>query len=368
MSLWVDKYRPNSLGKLSLHADVTGKLTALARSEELPHLLFYGPPGAGKKTRVMALLREIFGPGVEKVKLEPREFKPNPSKKIEITMVGSNYHIECNPSDVGNNDRFVIQEVIKEIAQHSSLQGNAQGGPANTRSFKVVVLTEVDKLTKQAQAGLRRTMEKYSGNCRIIMICNSPSKVIDPVRSRCLGIRVPSPSEADLTELLVSTARKENVTCPAELAHKIGVSCDRNIRRALLMLEASRVQQGGGNQLSADAPVQLPDWEIYISKIAREIMSEQSPTKLTQVRDMLYELLTNCIPPEVILSTLVRELTKSTDDTLKHEIAHWAAYYEHRLQQGSKEIFHLEAFVAKFMAVYKKWSVELFAGMEEDFM
>ena len=134
------------------------------------------------------------------------------------------------------------------------------------------------------------------------------------------------------------------------------------------MLEASRVQQGGGNQLSADAPVQLPDWEIYISKIAREIMSEQSPTKLTQVRDMLYELLTNCIPPEVILSTLVRELTKSTDDTLKHEIAHWAAYYEHRLQQGSKEIFHLEAFVAKFMAVYKKWSVELFAGMEEDFM
>lgn len=32
-----------------------------------------------------------------------------------------------------------------------------------------------------------------------------------------------------------------------------------------------------------------------------------------------------------------------------------AAYYEHRLQQGSKAIFHLEAFVAKFMAVYKRF-------------
>jgi len=363
MSLWVDKYRPNSLAKLSLHPEVTSKLLSLAHSEELPHLLFYGPPGAGKKTRVMALLREIFGAGVEKIKLEPREFKPNPSKKIEITMVGSNFHIECNPSDVGNNDRFVIQEVIKEIAQHGSLTSNAS---ASARSFKVVVLTEVDKLSKQAQAGLRRTMEKYSGTCRIILVCNSPSKIIDPVRSRCLGIRIPAPSEAELANLLISTARKEGVTCPPALADKVSLACDRNVRRALLMLEASRVQQNG-NLLSADAQIQLPDWEIYINKIAREIMSEQSPTKLMQVREMLYELLTNCIPTDVILRTLVRELTKSTDDTLKHEIAHWAAYYEHRLQQGNKEIFHLEAFVAKFMAVYKKWSVELFADMG-DFM
>jgi replication factor C subunit 3/5 len=51
MSLWVDKYRPNTLAKLSLHDDVTEKLTALAKSEELPHLMFYGPTGAGKKTR-----------------------------------------------------------------------------------------------------------------------------------------------------------------------------------------------------------------------------------------------------------------------------------------------------------------------------
>ncbi len=68
MSLWVDKYRPVALDKLDYHKEQAAQLTRLATSGDLPHLLFYGPSGAGKKTRIMALLRAIFGGGVEKVR------------------------------------------------------------------------------------------------------------------------------------------------------------------------------------------------------------------------------------------------------------------------------------------------------------
>lgn len=224
----------------------------------------------------------------------------------------------------------------------------------------MVLLTEADRLSKQAQAGLRRTMEKYSSQCRIVLLCTSPSKIIEPVRSRCLALRVPAPSPAALAALLRHTAAKESCSCPAALADRISTASERNARRALLMLEAARAAAGPGGQLSDNSPVQLPDWQLYLAHLAREILQEQSPSKLLHAREMLYELLTNCIPADVILVQLVAELMKSLDDTLKHEVAHWAAYYEHRLCVGGKDIFHLEAFVAKFMAVYKKWLVSLF--------
>ena len=65
--LYVDKYRPSSLQNLSYHNGITEQLTELSQSGDIPHCIFYGPSGAGKKTRIAAVLREMYGPGVEKV-------------------------------------------------------------------------------------------------------------------------------------------------------------------------------------------------------------------------------------------------------------------------------------------------------------
>ena len=64
---------------------------------------------------------------------------------------------------------------------------------------------------------------------------------------------------------------------------------------------------------------------------------------------------------KTILKRLTTELISSLDDSLKLEVLEWAAFYEHRIAMGSKEIFHLEAFVAKYMAIYKKYLNDLFA-------
>jgi replication factor C subunit 3/5 len=50
-ALWVDKHRPQALDALELHSAVNERLRKLVHSGDFPHLLFYGPAGAGKKTR-----------------------------------------------------------------------------------------------------------------------------------------------------------------------------------------------------------------------------------------------------------------------------------------------------------------------------
>ena len=67
MSLWVDSFRPTELSKLSYHLEMSEKLKKMVDKGNFPHLLFYGAPGSGKKTRIMCLLREVYGSGVEKV-------------------------------------------------------------------------------------------------------------------------------------------------------------------------------------------------------------------------------------------------------------------------------------------------------------
>eukprot|EP01133_Synstelium_polycarpum_P007727 gene7727-9057_t len=270
----------------------------------------------------MAILKEIYGPSVLKIKIEPRTFKhPTQSKTIAVTTVTSPFHIEINPGEAGNNDRLVIQTIIKELAQSPPIDSKGALG-----SFKVVILNEVDKLSKEAQHALRRTMEK------------------------CLGIRIPAPTDQEIEKVLQMVATKENFDLPAKVASKVSAQAKGNLRYALLLLEALKAKKYPFNE--AEMPVL--DWESFIIQIATDVTEEQSPQKLSVVRSKLYELIGHCIPPELIMKNLTLELLIRSDASIKHDIIHWAAFYEHRIQLGTKPIFHLEAFVAKFMSIYKK--------------
>ncbi|KAJ2283221.1 hypothetical protein GGH14_001033 [Coemansia sp. RSA 370] len=344
MALWVEKHRPATLDKLSYHAGLTEHLQQLAKSGDIPHLLIYGPSGAGKRTRVAATLREIYGPSAEKLKVSQRIFETPSRRKLEINLISSNFHIEVNPSDAGIYDRVVIQDLIKEIAQ-------TQQVTAGARKFKVVVVHEADALTRDAQHALRRTMEKYMGNMRVILCANSTGKIIGPVQSRCLLVRVAAPTVDEVADVINSVAKKEGISVPPAFALQLANASKRNLHRALLMLEAAYVQQYPFTDAQETV---LPEWELYTRDIAAAVLREQTPAQLLAARKQLYEVLGHCIPPAVVLKVVAACLIDGVDEPLKPVVAHHAAFYEHRMQTGQKAIVHLEAFVAKFMSVYKR--------------
>lgn len=76
-------------------------------------------------------------PALLQVKVESRPWVielPSRKLEVELTTLSSNYHVEMNPSDVGNNDRYVVQVrrrqdyrgcfTMPEVPMHGCLKGH----------------------------------------------------------------------------------------------------------------------------------------------------------------------------------------------------------------------------------------------------
>lgn len=150
---WVEKYRPKNLSQLLAHQHIVNTLMKYIEKRNFPHLLLYGQPGVGKTSTILACIKELYG-------------------KLNQFMV-----LELNASDDRGID--IVRNRIKQFAE-SSVPFQQQ-----SFEFKVVILDEADAMTKDAQAALRRMMEKYSKNTRFCLICNHVSNIIPALQSRC---------------------------------------------------------------------------------------------------------------------------------------------------------------------------------------
>ncbi|QLG70371.1 hypothetical protein HG535_0A03100 [Zygotorulaspora mrakii] len=349
MSLWVDKYRPRSLDTLSHNDDLTNLLKSLAhRPRDLPHLLLYGPNGSGKKTRCMSLLESIFGAGVYRMKIDVRQFVTPSNRKLDLNVVSSPYHLEITPSDMGNNDRIVIQELLKEVAQSEQVDfQDSKEGLAHR--YKCVIINEADSLTRDAQSALRRTMEKYSRNIRLIMVCDSMSSIIAPIKSRCFMIRCPAPQDRETIEILKIVAKEENVKLESEtILQDIATASSGNLRVALLMMESMSL--ANEMQLKSTTPIIRPDWESVILKMANKIQKDRSVDCLLECRSIIYDLLAHCISAKIILQELTFALMKNANsEKIKVDIISTSSMFDERLSLGTKSIYHLEGFIARVM-------------------
>mgnify|MGYP001218684373 CR=1 FL=1 len=355
--LWVDKYRPKSLDDLNHTPELTKKLANLSGDENInniPNILIYGPNGAGKKTRVMGLLNRIYcndSNQIFKLKIDVREFKVN-SRNLEINVISSPYHIEITPSDLGYSyDKIAIQQVIKELGSvaHQFIVPNTE----KVVKFKTIIINDANKLSKDAQHALRRTIEKYSKNIRIVMICETLSNIIDPIRSRMLNIRLSSPLRNEFDEIITNICAKENVLYNDKFLNKLDTICKKNIRLGLLTLENMAVLKNF--DLSAnDVNVMKPDWLMCIDKICLLAVKNSTVETILTIRGIFYDLIAHCIPADLILQRIIMWVLENGDFmNIKPnsiiKIMEYASIYDERMKLGSKDIFHLEGFITKMV-------------------
>lgn len=127
-----------------------------------------------------------------------------------------------------------------------------------------------------------------------------------------------------MTTVLRHVAKKEKFHLPDDVADHINGECNGNLRKAILVLEALRMQSP---DLSGPLSIAKPDWETYTAKTADLIVSEQTPKRLLEVRGKLYELFVHAIPARVIIKTLTDCLVARCDEDLRGPIIEKAAFY-----------------------------------------
>jgi len=169
--IWYEKFRPLELKQLVLSPQMRKVFKKFIKEKEIPHLLFYGPPGGGKTTLAHILIS---------------------------SCAGRYLILNASSEDRGIG---VIKTRVKQFATAKH--------PGN--KLNIVFFDEANGLTSDAQEALKNTIEKYQKNCRFIFATNEIHKITEPILSRCQVFQFDSFPKESLIRALRKILVKENV-------------------------------------------------------------------------------------------------------------------------------------------------------------
>jgi len=230
-SLFVEKYRPDTLDGYVGNETILQKVRGYIKNEDVPHLLLYGGAGTGKTTLAKIITNSI----------------------------------DCDVMYINASDENNVDTVRDKIRGFASSMG--------FRTWKVIILDESDYLTPNAQAALRNLMETFSRTTRFILTCNYVEKIIDPIQSRCQTFGIIPPSKAEVAKRLKDILDTEKVSYQMEDLATLVNSGYPDIRRVLN--SAQRQIVDGEIQIDKQSTIQAN----YMGEVISELKSS-SDTKV----------------------------------------------------------------------------------------
>jgi len=205
---WVEKYRPTSFDQIVLDETNHRILKNIVDTNRFPNLLLYGPPGTGKTTTIMNLIN---------------------SYQKKYNQLGKGLTIHLNASDERGID--IIRNQISQFVNSQALF---------TTGLKIVVLDEVDYMTKNAQHALKYLLQDRSTNVRFCLICNYISRIDDSLQNELLHLRFNQLPSKKITDFLSIIAKNEKVNVTTSTLKAVQRLFKSDIRSMINYLQSNQ--------------------------------------------------------------------------------------------------------------------------------
>lgn len=199
MSLY-NKHRPKTLKRVFGNTEVIESLTGFLQDiETCPQVfLFSGPTGTGKTTLARIIRNKI---GIE---------------DIDYTEI--------------NSSQFTGVDTVRDIIQKVPYKPIAS-------KYKLYVLDEVHRLSKQAQDAILKTLEDTPKHCFFILCTTEPNSLAKALRGRCTQYTMNLLNDNDMTKLLNKICQKEKVVITENVIDSIVDVSLGHPRNAIQLLE-----------------------------------------------------------------------------------------------------------------------------------
>ena len=313
----------------------------------MQHLIIYGPDGTCKEYIVNKLLEQIYGEKSIKTKDIEYTISGYSNTKTKILIKQSKYHIILEPNSNGF-DKYLIQEIIKEYIKSYSLNILEQSRP-----YKVIVINKIDNLSCNVQASLRSLIEKYSDTCKFILISNQLTKIIEPIKSRCLLVRIPLFTDVQILEVILYISNKENIKVTLNCLNIILKTCENKINNALCLLEMYKYNMYKGLTKYVDYNILINEISDYVYTIKNITTSIKLYNIMKNLREKFYLLfITNISIYTIIKRIMMNLLNKVTDINLKYQIVSITSEYEQKINKGSRYIIQFEAYIISLIYIF----------------
>ena len=250
---WVEKYRPKTVSAVVYQDEVTAVLQKCLTGSDFPNLLFYGSPGTGKTSAILAMAHEMFG------------------KFVKDRV------LELNSSDERGID--VIRHKVKTFSGQKVTNRLPDG--TKCPALRIVILDEADSMTPAAQSALRRVIESSTSNTRFCIICNYITRIIEPIASRCTKFRFKPLTTELVTRKLNEIAVAENMTIAEDALNEIISIAGGDMRKAItLMHSVYRLKAETGEKGVRTADVTLRD----VHQVSEYILPEDFAPVVKAIR------------------------------------------------------------------------------------